>query len=75
MIFLPILLLLRSLRHDSDQKKKKKKNVVLLLIQRSLRYDYDKKKTNYFSFQHYFHYTVIMRIKYYFAIATRFTTP
>ena len=34
-----------------------------------------KKKKNFFSFQHHFHYTVIMRIKYYLAIATTFTTP
>ena len=32
------------------------------------------KNTNYFSFQHCFHYTVIMRVKH-FAIATTFTMP
>ena len=51
------------------------KNIFLLLLLHSLSYGYDKKKANYFSFQHYFHYTVIMRIKYYFAITTTFTTP
>ena len=50
------------------------KNIFSLLLLRSLHYDYDK-KTNYFSFQYYFHYTIIMRIKYYFAITTTFTTP
>ena len=63
------LLLLRSLRHDFDQK-----NIVLLLLLRSLRHDYNK-KANYFSFQHYFHYTVIRGIKYCFTIASTFTTP
>ena len=62
-------MLLRSLRHDSV-----KKDIVLLLLLRSLRHDYNK-KANYFSFQHYFHYTVIRRIKYCFNIATTFTTP
>ena len=62
-------MLLGSLRHDSV-----KKNIVLLLLLRSLRHDYNK-KANYFSFQHYFHYTVIRRIKYCFNIATTFTTP
>ena len=50
------------------------KNIVLLLLLRSLRHDYNI-KTNYFSFQHYFHYTVILRAKYCFTIATTFTTP
>ena len=52
----------------------KKKILFLLLLLRSIRHNYDK-KTNYFSFQHYFHYTIIIRIKYCFIIAPTFTTP
>ena len=73
MFFLPIAI--RSLRHDSD-----KKILFLLLLLRSIRHDYDK-KANYFSFQHYFHYTIIIRISHdhgkkitYFHSKTTFTT-
>ena len=55
------------------------KSIVLLLLLRSLRHDCEKKNklfgSNYFSFQQHFHYTIIMKLKYGFAIATTFTTP
>ena len=55
------------------------KNIVSLLLLRSLHHDYEKKNklfgSNYFSFQQDLHYTILMKIKYGFAIAATFTTP
>ena len=52
---------------------KKSIYIVLLLILRSTA-PWLWQKINYLSFQHCFHYTVIMRVKYCFPIATTFTT-